>query len=84
LSQLTIRNLPPEIEQAIRRRARERHISINQSITELLSEAMGIPKSGEKQRDLSDLAGTWSDEEAQEFEEALRRQRGIDEEIWQR
>lgn len=45
---------------------------------------MGIPKSGEKQRDLSDLAGTWSDEEAQEFEEALRRQRGIDEEIWQR
>lgn len=84
MSQLTIRNLPPEIEQAIRRRARERHISINQSITELLSEAMGIPKSAEKQRDLSDLAGTWSDEEAQEFEEALRRQRGIDEEIWQR
>jgi plasmid stability protein len=84
VSQLTIRNLPPEIEEAIRRRARERHISINQSITELLSEAMGIPNSAEKQRDLSDLAGTWSDEEAREFEEALRLQRGIDEEIWQR
>lgn len=84
MSQLTIRNLPPEIEEAIRRRARERHISINQSITELLSEAMGIPNSAEKQRDLSDLAGTWSDEEAREFEEALRLQRGIDEEIWQR
>ena len=84
MSQLTIRNLPPEIEEAIRRRARERHISINQSITELLFEALGMPESGEKRRDLSDLAGTWSEEEAQEFDEVLRHQRQIDEEIWQR
>jgi len=84
MSQLTIRNLPPEIDEAIRRRARERNISIDQSITELLSEAIGMPKSAATRRDLSDLAGTWSDEQAQEFEEALRRQRGIDEEIWQR
>jgi len=84
MSQLTVRNLPPEIEEAIRRRARERHISINQSITELLCEALGIPESGGKRRDLSDLAGTWSEDEAQAFDEAIRHQRGIDEELWHR
>lgn len=33
-------------------------------------------------RDLDHLAGTWSKEEADEFDEALAEQRRIDPELW--
>jgi len=36
----------------------------------------------EKKRDLSYIAGTWTQEQAKEFDEALREQRQIDPEMW--
>ena len=36
----------------------------------------------EKARDLSDLAGTWSEQEAAEFEENVRAFEQLDEALW--
>ncbi len=36
MSQITLRNLPESVDRAIRKRAQEKHISLNQSATELL------------------------------------------------
>ena len=49
----------------------------------MLEEALGLT-SGPKMRqhDLDHLAGTWSQEEADEFDAALAEQRRIDPELW--
>ena len=82
MKQITLRGLPPELEQAIRKRAAEEHKSINRTIRDLLQQALGVESSDDKRRDLSDLAGSWSDEDAQAFERATGIFDEIDEEVW--
>lgn len=41
MSQITIRDLPEEVEHAIRQRARARHTSLNRIVTELVEEVLG-------------------------------------------
>ncbi len=84
MSQITIRDLPEEVEHAIRERARERHTSLNRVVTELVEEALGISASQSKRRNLSDLAGTWSEADADSFDAVIESMRAIDTEIWQR
>ncbi|PYQ28590.1 MAG: hypothetical protein DMF56_15245 [Acidobacteria bacterium] len=80
---ITLRNIPPEIQKAIRAKAKEQRISINRAVLELLQERVGKPsKPRRKHTDLTHLAGTWSDAEAEEFDRSLREQRQIDEELW--
>lgn len=82
MSQITLRNLPESVERAIRKRAKERHISLNQSATELLEQALGTDKERPKYRALRDLAGTWNDTEADAFDQRIEELRSIDPEIW--
>ncbi|MFP4409462.1 MAG: FitA-like ribbon-helix-helix domain-containing protein [Spirochaetaceae bacterium] len=82
MSQITLRNLPESVERAIRRRAEERHISLNQSATELLQQALGTNEEGAKYRNLRDLAGTWEEREADDFDRNVEELRSIDPEIW--
>ncbi len=82
MKQITVRNIPEELEKEIRRIARERGISINKTIHELLGEALGIDKSSGKKRDLSEFAGFWDEEEAEEFEKATEVFERVDEELW--
>ncbi len=80
---ITLRNIPPAVEKAIRAKALERKISANRAVIELLEERLGV--AGRKRvlhHDLDALAGTWSEEDAKEFDEALREIRQIDPEIW--
>jgi hypothetical protein len=82
---VTLRNLPPELARIIRRKASEKRTSINRAVIGLLEEGVGIqPKRGVKPHyhDLDALAGAWSKEAGAAFEKALRRQRGIDPELW--
>lgn len=81
---ITLRNIPPEIQKAIRAKAKQKRISMNRAVLELLQEQLGTP--GKKRKkiytDLDHLAGTWTEAEAKEFDEILRQQRQIDEELW--
>ena len=82
MKQLTLRNIPEDIEREIRRIARERGTSINKTIRELLGKALGIDRSSGKKRDLSDFSGFWDEEEAKEFEKATEVFEKVDEELW--
>jgi hypothetical protein len=83
---VTLRNVPPDVERAIRRRAREKGSSLNKAIITLLEERVGVRRrtgQGVVYHDLDNLAGTWSQKEAAEFDTALGEQRRIDEELWE-
>ena len=47
-------------------------------------ESLHLGDGSDRKRDLSDLAGTWSDEEAEEFEANMRVFEQIDDEMWTR
>ena len=80
---LTLRNLPPHVATAISRRARERRTSLTKAVISLLEDGLGVREAvGPRYHDLDDLAGSWAREEAATFEEALREQRAIDQDVW--
>jgi plasmid stability protein len=82
MGQITIRGVPEHIERAIRRKAADEHKSINRTVNELLQRALGLESAGQKRRDLSDLSGSWDQEEAEAFENATRIFEEIDKEVW--
>ena len=80
MQQITIRGLEPEVERQIRRIAKENRKSINQVVREILH------KQFEKHRSpaasLTDLAGGWTPEAAEEFCRSIQSCEQIDEEMW--
>ena len=76
--QYTIRSVPQDLDEALRRRAREEGRSLNAVLIDALRSAEGL--GGQPRRDLSWLAGTWDAEG--EVDRALADQRGIDAELW--
>jgi len=82
---ITLRNLPPEVAKVVRERAKRDKTSVNKAVIGLLEESMGKkPRNKEQVRyhDLDHLAGTWTKEEAEQFEKLLAEQRAIDPELW--
>jgi plasmid stability protein len=79
MKQYTLRNVPADVDRALRRLARERHKSLNQVTVEALELAVGTAEQ-RKRRDLSDFGGTWKDDPATAA--ALADQRRIDPELW--
>jgi hypothetical protein len=80
MTAITLRNIPPKIQEAIEKRAGMTGLSLNRTVIRILEEAFG--QSRELHHDLDHLAGTWSDEEGTAFEAALSEQRRIDPELW--
>jgi hypothetical protein len=62
--QYTLRNVTPPIDAALRERARQEQKSLNQVAVEALCRGLGVAEESTRQRDLSDLAGSWVDDEA--------------------
>ena len=79
---MTIRSIPDEVADFIAKRAANEGRSLNATTVSILAEAAGITAPLKKKRDLSWLAGTWTDEETREFEEAVAETRKIDYEEW--
>lgn len=83
---ITLRNIPPELMEVIRRKAEEQRISFSKVVIRLLEESLGRRgerrKSRPRHEDLDGLAGAWTEDEAAVFDEALARQRAIDEDLW--
>lgn len=78
--QYTIRNVPNILDEALRRAARERGKSLNEMAIEALARGAGVTGERGRQRDLSDIAGTWRKDPA--FDTALDAQDTINEEMW--
>jgi hypothetical protein len=84
MTAVTLRNIPPKLQEVIRRRAGADGLSLNKTVIRMLEEAVSqrAPARRELHYDLDHLAGTWSEEEAGAFDEALAEQRRIDPELW--
>ncbi len=84
LRAVTLRNLPPELARIIRRRAQEERTSVNKAVIRLLEEALLEHRKTQRPlyRDLDSLAGSWTEEQAAEFDRDLASQRIIDPELW--
>ncbi len=81
---VTLRNLTPKLVRAILARATGEGTSITKAVIRILEEATGVRnQAGRLHHDLDELAGRWSAEEAQRFEQELTEQRKIDPELWQ-
>jgi len=82
---ITLRNVPPQVAREVEKRAARAGVSLNRAVVELLEEATGHARTrqrGPRYHDLDALAGTWSEEEAREFDASLAEQRTIDPDVW--
>jgi hypothetical protein len=75
--QYTIRGVPAEVDDALRRKAARRKLSLNQIVVEeLTTAAIGV----QRRADFSDLVGRWTSDPA--FDEIMAVQRRIDWDKW--
>lgn len=83
---ITLRNLPPELAEKIEQEAARQNASLNATVIRLLQQAF-LPAQApsvskpRKLRDLDWLAGSWTKEEADEFDRYLEESRRIDMEM---
>ena len=79
---MTIRNVSPDLAEALEEEKSRRGLSLNRTVLALMQEALGVSEEAERSNGLRRLAGTWTADEFREFEEAVRPFREIDEELW--
>ena len=77
---LTIRNVPPALAKALDREKARRGASLNRTVIELLSQGLGVGVT--RSNGLAALAGSWTEEELREFEEAVAPFASVDDELW--
>ena len=86
---ITLRNVPPPVERAIKQKAKRERLSLNRAVVELLEEAAGRPAGktagprGALHYDLDKYAGAWTKKEAEEFNAALKQQRRVNPKDWE-
>ena len=77
-TQLTVRNVDPELSRRLRAVSAERGESLNGTVLRLLRNAVGL----DARRDRLRRYVTWTAEDLAEFGETLRAQRVVDEGEW--
>lgn len=81
---ITLRNLPPDLEKAIRKRAQGKRMSVNKAVIGLLEDHLTQDKTkrAELHHDLDNLCGSWTEDAAAAFDRVLAKQRTIDRDVW--
>ena len=82
IAQMTLRQIPDEVEKKLRARSKQSRKSMNRTAIELLEEALELRFPAGKKRDLSVLAGAWEQDEHMAFESNTALFGKIDEELW--
>ena len=82
MNQLTLRKIPPAIDRQLRLVSAKKSQSINTTILETLQKGLGLEESSKKKRDLSRYAGTWTQDEYEQFENNCKVFEQIDPEVW--
>ena len=86
---ITLRNVPPSVARAIKERAKRESLSLNRAVVGFLEEATGQPKSKARvpkkvlYHDLDKFSGSWTKEEADEFDASLKEQRKVNPKDWE-
>jgi len=81
---ITLRKLRPELARGIRERAERMGTSLTRAVVSLLEERLGLTETVPHAlyHDLDSLAGSWTEDEAAGFDQALAEQRVIDADLW--
>jgi len=77
--QYTLRNIPPDLDRALKARAKQLGKSVNQYAVEALARSVGQVV---RVRNLRDMPGKWTKKDAAEFDAFLTDHRRIDDELW--
>jgi plasmid stability protein len=77
---MTVRNIPPELDEALQRERARRGQSLNQTVIDLLGQRLGVGSA--RSNGLARLAGTWTEEEFERFSDAMEPFERVDEELW--
>ena len=80
MKNLTVRNLPPAVAEALEREKSRRGTSLNQTVIDLLEQSLGV--SGARSNGLGQFAGRWSEAEFESFDRAVADFEAIDPELW--
>jgi len=78
--QYTLRNVAPEVDRALRARARDLGRSLNSVALDALTRGAGVARGGAQYHDLDAFFGSWIEDPA--TERAFADQRVVDEELW--
>ncbi|MFW5771385.1 MAG: antitoxin, partial [Spirochaetota bacterium] len=73
---ITIRGIRPEVDEKLKKAAREQGKSTNQLVLEMIRKDLGIEKERKYSREYNDLYhlfGSWSEEEYKNITEKLKR-----------
>ena len=79
---MTIRKVSTELATALEAEKRRRRLSLNRTVLALIEEALGIAESKGRSNGLRQMAGTWSEDEFKQFEEAIAPLGEIDGDLW--
>jgi plasmid stability protein len=77
---LTIRNVPPDLAEALQDERARSGTSLNQTVLDLLHQRLGVGVV--RSNGLARLAGTWTDEEFEQFQAVTAVFEQVDEELW--
>ena len=77
-TQITLRNVDPELSRRLRAVSAERGESLNSTVLRLLQDAVGL----DARRDRLRRYVTWTADDLSEFTDAIRAQRSVDERYW--
>ena len=83
MKQLTLRQIPKEVENELRQIASQSGTSLNHTVLVALQKGLGLAPPARRRRDLGRFAGKWTAAEAAEFEQNIKAFDHIDEELWQ-
>jgi DNA polymerase III delta subunit len=81
---LTIREVDAQLARALEKEKKRRGASLNQTVLQLLRQALGLDSPGIRSNALAKLAGTWSEEDLSRFERDTAVFEQVDAEIWKR
>lgn len=85
MKSISIRGVDDELSALIKKEAAKTHKSVNQFILELLKQKLGMDKEKrftKEHHDLDHLFGSWSEEEFNQIQETIDKERQIDKELW--
>jgi hypothetical protein len=77
---ISLGDLPLTVATAIREKARREHLTVEEAVIKLLVEVTGTARQTKRavHHDLDRFFGTWTKEEADAFDDALREQRQVE------
>jgi Arc-like DNA binding domain len=80
--QWTIRDVPPELDSRVRQVAKEKGLSLNKAVLQVVESSFYGEGSRRKKRDLSKFVGTIRGKDAELYLNALKEFEKIDKEAW--